>query len=115
MLSLLIVRARGLEGTEIRGHGRWLQGMVSGQDFSSCDWANRLFLVASLLVSWGCWVDLFSSLLFFGTLSGLVDWLVFFLGLEWPLLCLGGSGVLSQGAGYGVLECVFLSFPEMLC
>ena len=44
--------------------------------------------------------------LFSGLLSGFVC-LWFSLGLEWPLLCLGGSGVLSQGAGYGVLEGVF--------
>ena len=50
---------------------------------------------------------------FYGILFGFVSGL-FSVGLEWPLLCLGGSGVLSQGAGYGVLECVFFSFAETI-
>ena len=86
-------------------------GMYSGQGFSLYVWPIGPFLIASLLVSWGCRVDSFSSFFFFGILFGLAYWL-FSVGLEWPLLCLGGSGVLSHGAGYGVLECVFFSFAE---
>ena len=51
--------------------------------------------------------------LFSGLLFGFV-YLLFSVGLEWPLLCLGGSGVLSQGAGYGVLECIFFSLDETI-
>ena len=50
---------------------------------------------------------------FSGILFGFVC-LLFSVGLEWPLLCLGGSRVLSQGAGYGVLECVFFSLDETI-
>ena len=51
--------------------------------------------------------------LFSGLLFGFVC-LLFFVGLEWPLLCLGGLGVLSQGDGYGLLECVFFSPDETI-
>ena len=51
--------------------------------------------------------------LFYGLLFGFVC-LLFSVGLEWPLLCRGGSGVLSQGAGYGVSECVFFSLDETI-
>ena len=88
--------------------------MYSGQGFSLCVWPTGLFLIASLLVSWGCKVDLFPSFLsLWDTFFGLVFWL-FSVGHGWPLLCLGGSGVLSQGAGYGVLECVFFSLDETI-
>ena len=76
-LSLLLVRARGIEGdSDLRfsrpfvgaialggGYGRWLMGMYSGQGFSLCVWPTGPLLIASLLVSWGCRVDLFPSFL----------------------------------------------------
>ena len=36
---------------------------------------------------------------------------VFSVGHEWSMLRLGGSGVLSQGAGYGIVGVCFL-FPR---
>ena len=40
-------------------------------------------------------------------LHGLVC-LVFLVSHRWLVICLGGSGVLSQGAVFGVLVCVLL-------
>ena len=48
----------------------------------------------------GCDVVLHPSLYFWVTLW--VCLFVFSVGREWSMLCLGGSGVLSQGAGFGV-------------
>ena len=86
------------------GRGHWLMGVVSSLDFSSFSWAcgespNRVLPRFMGLRGYLLLLSFFP--LFSGLLSGFVC-LWFFLGFEWPLLCLGGSGVLSQGAGYGV-------------
>ena len=91
------------------GRGFWLMGVVSGQKNFQFYWARGASYSRFLLGytgSRGCFL-LFSFFpLFSGLLFGFVcSW--FSLGLEWPLLCLRGSRVLNQGAGYGVLECVF--------
>ena len=64
-------------------------------------WSVGLFLLGlwglSSLGLRGC----FSSLpLFWATIW--IFLLVFSVGPAWSMLCLGGSGVLSQGAGFGV-------------
>ena len=86
------------------GRGHWLRGVVSSLDFSSFSWAcgespSRVLFRFMGLRGYFLLISFFP--LFSGLLSGFVC-LWFSLGLEWPLLCLGGSGVLSQGAGYGV-------------
>ena len=56
-------------------------------------------------------------LFFLPSISGLVSGfflVVFSVGHEWSMLRLGGSGVLSQRAGFGVLECVLFFLDETI-
>ena len=57
-------------------------------------------ITASLLVAWGCEIVFLPSLYFWATLW--VSLFVFSVGHEWSMLHLEGSGVLSQGVGFGV-------------
>ena len=80
-------------------------------------WSVCLFL--SVLVGFVgtlyCGVEwLFVCLFSLPPISGLVSGfflVVFSVGYEWSMLRLGGSGVLSQGAGYGIFGVCFL-FPR---
>ena len=53
------------------------------------------------------WDDCIFSLVLAELLHELVC-LVFLVGHRWLTLCFGGSGVLSQGAVFGVLVCILL-------
>ena len=82
-------------------------------------WAGFLVGLSVLVCSrWVCgdsllWVErlfvCFLSLYFWATLW--VFLVVFSVGHVWSMLHLGGSGVLSQGAGYGIFGVCFL-FPR---
>ena len=116
------MRARGIEGdSDPRfsrpfigaiapggGYGRWLMGMYSGQGFSLCVWPTGPLLIASLLVSWGCRVELIYFLLSF--LFGILFWTCLLVVLCGPWVALAVSWGLRSSEPRGWLWCFGVCF-----
>ena len=88
-------------------------GGIPGRGFCVLVVPVGTLIVASFLVSWGCEVaflpSLFSLSYFLGLSICCPLWV-----LSGPCCVLGGSGVLSQGAGYDVFGVCFLSLDETI-